>query len=276
MATSMNELPRFAKPPVVETVLGVHFRPLEKLTSAHQGLLWEQCFRPRFPKLEERPPVEEARERFGKERLVGTPTVRWRVQDRPDVPRLWAASENGEHVVQIQRGAFFANWLKTAEEVAYWPYVERRQEFHQQLAQVHQFVRDEGLGRIELTSCVVTYINHIDYGGLDEIGPALARVLTCWTDQTSDGWLPDPDRVVLDFAFPMPEQTGRLNVQMKPIVRRGDKKQMLRLELTARSAVRKRDLAEAIAWMDTGHEWVVRGFASLTRPEMHHLWERIQ
>jgi uncharacterized protein (TIGR04255 family) len=276
MATSIDELPRFAKPPVVETVLGVHFRPLEKLTSAHQGLLWEQRFRPRFPELEERPPVEEARERFGKERLVGTPAVRWRVQDRPEVPRLWAASENGEHVVQIQKSAFFANWLKTAEEGAHRPYVERRQEFHEQLAQVNQFVRDEGLGRIEPTSCVVTYINHIDYGGLDEIGPALARVLTCWTDQTSDGWLSDPDRVVLDFAFPMPEEAGRLNVQMKPIVRRSDKKQMLHLELTARSAVGKRDLAGAIAWIDLGHEWVVRGFASLTRPEMHRLWERIQ
>ena len=83
MATDIESLPRFKKPPVVETVLGVHFRPLGKLTSAHQGLRWERCFRHRFPNLEERRPVEEARERFGDKRLADTPAVRWQVMDRP-------------------------------------------------------------------------------------------------------------------------------------------------------------------------------------------------
>lgn len=274
MALSIEDLPRFAKPPVVETVMGVHFRPI--LTSAHQGLLWARCFRDRFPKLEERPPVEEMRERFGEERLAATPSVQWQVMDRPDVPRLWATSEDGEHVVQIQRNAFFANWLKPGEEAAYLPYLERREEFNAQLTQIDQFVRDEGLGRIEPTSCVVTYVNHIEYGGLDEIGPALADTLACWTNETSDGWLSGPDKAVLNLGFPMPEKAGRLNVQVRPIVRRKDKKEMLKLELTARSAVSKREIAEAIDWMDVGHEWVVRGFVSLTRPEMHRQWERIQ
>lgn len=276
MAPSTEDLPRFAKPPVVETVLGVHFRPLEKLASAHQGLLWDRCFRDQFPKLEERAPVEETREPFGEERLGGTPAVRWRVMDRPDVPRLWAASENGEHVVQIQRNAFFANWLKTAQEAAYLPYRERREEFNGQLAQVDSFIRDEGLGRIEPTSCVVTYVNQIEYGGLDEIGPALADTLACWTNQTSDGWLSGPDKVVLNLGFPIPEKAGRLNVQVSPIVRHKDKRELLKLRLTARGAVQKRELADAIACIDLGHEWVVRGFVSLTRPAMHRLWERIQ
>lgn len=276
MSETAEGLPHFRKPPVVETVLGVHFRPLEKLTSAHQGILWERCFRARFPKLEERPPVEETRERFGDERLHPAASMRWQVTDRPAVPRLWAASESGEHVVQIQRSAFFGNWLKPSQEAPYRHYPERRGVFSEQLAQVDQFVHDEGLGRVEPTSCVVTYVNHVDYGGLDEIGPALARILTCWVNQSSDGWLPDPDRIVLSFAFPMPQEVGRLNVELKPIVRRKDKRQMLRLELTARSAVQKRELAEAMDWIDLGHEWVVRGFVSLTRGEMHDLWERIQ
>jgi len=276
MAPSVEDLPQFAKPPVVETVLGVHFRPLEKLTSAHQGLLWERCFRDRFPKLEERPPVEETRERFGEERLQPAASVRWQVMDRLYVPRLWATSEDGEHVLQIQRNAFFANWLKPAEEAAYLPYLERREEFNGQLTQVEQFIRDQGLGQMEPTSCAVTYVNHIDFGGMDEIGPALAEILTCWTNQTSDDWLLNPDKVFLDLAFPMPNEAGRLNVQVRPIFRRKDKKEMLKLELTARSAVSKREIAEAMAWIDLGHEWVVRGFVSLTRPEMHRLWERIR
>lgn len=278
MADSAQALPRFNKPPVIETVLGVHFRPVEKLTSAHQGLLWDQCFRSKFPKLEERPPLAEMREQFGEERLVGTPPIRWQVQDRPDVPRLWATSDSGEHVVQIQRSAFFANWLKTSTDAAYRPFSDRRDEFNRQLTDVERFVRDQELGQIKPTSCVVTYINYVDFSGFDEVGAALARLLTCSTNETSDGWLPDPDNAAMNLAFPMPDNAGRLNVAVAPVVRRdgNEHKHALRLDLTARGAVTTGELADAMAWIDLGHEWVVRSFASVTRPEMHGLWEREQ
>lgn len=277
MTSSSKALPRFGRPPVIETVLGVHFRPLEKFTSAHQGLLWERCFRAQFPKLEERPPVEEVREPFGEERLA-PPMIRWQVFDRPPAPRLWAASASGEHVIQIQRNGLFANWLKRGEGVAYRPYLERRQEFSQQLSQVEEFLREEEIGQLEPTSWNVTYINHIDYEGLDEVGAAAARTLTVWANQFSDDWLPRTDKVLLDFAFPMPNNAGRLNVNLKPAVVLSDKRQVLRLDLTARGQLKKesRDVASALAGIDLGHEWIVRGFASLTRPEMHQLWERIQ
>lgn len=277
MTSTSEALPRFGKPPVIETVLGVHFRPLEKFTSAHQGLLWERCFRARFPNLEERPPVEEVRERFGEERLAPQ-VIRWQVFDRPPALRLWAASENGQHVVQIQKNALFANWLKTGEAAAYRPYSERREEFSQQLSQVEEFLREEEIGQLEPTSWSVTYINHIDYEGLHEVGPAVARTLTVWANQFSDDWLPATDKVLLDFAFPMPDNAGRLNVNLKPAVVLSDKRQVLRFDLTARGQLKKesRDVASALAGIDLGHEWIVRGFASLTRPEMHHVWERTQ
>lgn len=272
--SDLESLPRFEKPPVVETVLGVHFRPLETLTSAHQGLVWERLFRPQFPNLEDRAPIAEARERFGEERLAGTPVVRWQVQDRPEAPRLWAASESGEHVVQIQKDAFFANWLRPPHYGAYLPYAERRREFSEQLAKLDEFVRQEGLGQIEPTACVVTYVNHIELGGFEEIGPTLARLLTCWTNETSDDWLPNPDNAIVKLGFPMPEQAGRLNVTLTPVVQRDSKRHMLRLDLTARRTVNPPEIARALEEIHLGHEWVVRGFASLTRPEMHTIWER--
>ncbi len=273
MANSSEALPRFKKPPVIETVLGVHFRPLEKFTSAHQGLLWDRRFRERFPKLEERPPVEELRELFDEERL-GVPMIRWQVFDRPPALRLWAASEDGQHVVQIQKNALFAGWLKTGEEVAYYPYAERREEFSQQLEQVQDFFRAEGIGQLEPTTWIVTYINHIDYEGFRKVGPAVARTLTFWTNESSDTWLPEPDKVALDFTFPMPDNAGRLNANLTTAVLMSDKRHVLRLDLTARGQLKARDVAGALAGIDLGHEWIVRGFASLTRPEMHQAWER--
>ena len=95
-------------------------------------------------------------------------------------------------------------------------------------------MRELEIGRVEPTSWVVTYISHIEYEGAQSVGPTVAKAFTVWTDQTSDGWLPPPDRVVLDMAFPMPDNAGRLHVTSAPVVRLTDKKEMLRLDITAR------------------------------------------
>jgi len=270
-------LPRFGNPPVVETVLGVHFRTLEKFTSAHQGVFWDRFFRVQFPKLEEKAPVEELHERFGDERVIfAAPALRWQVTDRPDAPRLWAVSESGGHVVQIQKNAFFANWQKTTENSTYRPFLERRQEFVQQLGHLEQFVRELDLGRLEPTSWIVTYINHIEYEGGQSVGPAAAGTFAVWANHTSDNWLPLPDKVAFEMAFPLPENTGRLHVTSTPVIRLNDKKEMLRVDLTARGQVKTRDVTGVLEGIDLGHEWVVRGFVSLTRPEVHKVWERLQ
>ncbi len=274
MSNSNQELPRFRKPPVVETVLGVYFRSLEKFTSAEQGIFWDRCFRTKFPKLEERPPTEEQRERFGEELLSPGADIRWRVTQRPDAPRLWTASEDGQHVVQIQRNGFLTNWQKANDKVIYKSFEERRQEFGHQLVQLNDFLLEQDIGQIEPTSWIVTYINHIDYEGLDHVGPAVAKTLIGWTNQFSDNWLTKPDKLVLDFAFPMPDNVGRLNVNLTPVFVKKSKKHKLRLDLTARGKQESKDIESLLTSIDLGHEWVVRGFASLTRPEMHELWER--
>jgi uncharacterized protein (TIGR04255 family) len=276
MADSISSvLPCFKSPPVVETVIGIHFRSLDKLSSAHQGILWERCFRSDFPVLQDRPPLDEVRERFGEE-LLAPPTIRWRISDRPDIPRLWAVSESGEHVVQIQRNAFFTNWLKSKDLAPYRFYVERKQDFCKKLELVENFLRDDNLGIIEPTSWVITYINHIEYGGLKQIGSEVHRIISSWSNQTSDDWLPQSDKLALEYAFPMPDNVGRLNVHLKPIIQRHDQKQMLRFELSARGSVQESTVKDALKWIDLGHEWVVRGFTSLTTPEMHIIWERNQ
>lgn len=276
MTNNIHSLPRFRKPPVVETVLGVHFRPSENFTSAEQGILWDRHFRQKYTKLEERPPIEEVSEKFGDERLGAFPMMRWQVKDRPDTPRLWAVSETGQLVIQIQKNAFFSNWLKAGDDVAYLPYQERRQQFSRQLNQLDEFFREQSIGQLEPTSWAVTYVNHIDYKGLDHIGSEVARMFAVWTNQFSDGFLREPDKLTFNFTFPMPDHAGRLNVNLTPAVLPKDKRQILRLDLTARGQLQSKDIASALSAIDLGHEWIVRGFASLTQPEMHQVWEREQ
>ena len=53
MTRQEEPLPRFAKPPVIETALGVFFRPPEHFASAQQGILWDRYFREKFSKIED-------------------------------------------------------------------------------------------------------------------------------------------------------------------------------------------------------------------------------
>ncbi len=233
MSSTTQTLPSFDKPPVIETVLGVYFRPSEKFTTAQLGILWDRCFRQQFPRIEERPPTEEVPEQFGEMSMFALPMIRWQITNRPDAFRLWAASAHGQHVVQIQRNAFFANWLRTSGSTAYRPYGERREEFATQLDQLGEFFEKQGIGRIEPTSWIVTYVNHIDYKGIDYVGSEVAEKLTVWTNQFSDGFLHEPDRMMLAFGFPMPNNAGRLKVNLAPVVLAAEKRQALRLDLTA-------------------------------------------
>ncbi|MBN2215957.1 MAG: TIGR04255 family protein [Pirellulales bacterium] len=276
MSEHDQSLPRFKKPPVVETVLGVYFRALTKFTSAEQGILWDRYFRSRFPRLEERPPTEEIRERFGEERLTPVPTIRWRLVDRPDAPRLWATSADGQHVIQIQRNGFLANWQKADNDAAYCSYIQRRQDFIDQVTQLEAFFSEQGIGPLEPTSWIITYVNHIDYEGLEHVGPAVAQTLTVWHNHFSDDWLTAPDKLVLDIAFPFPDNGGRLNVNLTPVIVKQSKRHALRLDLTARGHLQTGNMQNTLSAIDLGHKWVVRGFTSLTRPEMHRLWERIE
>lgn len=276
MSDSDQGLPRFLKPPVVETVLGIYFPAKEKFNSAEQGIFWGQHLREVYPNIEERPPTEELREQFGEERLARSSMIRWRVTDRPDTPRLWAASENGQHVVQIQRNGFLANWRKADNDVPYQTYKDRHQGFSHQLGQLQDFFEKEGIGQIKPTSWIVTYINHIDYEYLELVGPAVAKTLTVWTNQFSDSWLDTPDRLMLDFAFPLPQNVGLLNVKLNTAFVKEKKQYVLRLDLTARGQLKSGNIESALSAINLGHEWVVRGFASLTRPEMHKVWERIE
>jgi len=272
---NVNPQPKFDNPPVVETILGVHFQRLEGFNSAHQGILWEQCFRQHFPAIEERGPVDEVRELFGEERKV-VPAMRWEISGQPATPRLWVASPTGEHILQIQRDGLLANWLKPDDAAEYRPYDCRRADFQRNIEQLDAYVQKENIGKVVPTSCTVTYINHLPCDALDNFSPALAEAITFWSDTSSDDWLPPPDRIDLRLTFPMPEQSGRLNVHIKPAIRRSDQQVVLRMDLTARGTVRDGTLAAAMDWIDLGHEWIVRGFASITHKEMHQLWERTQ
>lgn len=84
-AMTATSLPEYNKPPVIEVVCGIHFKPLESFLAPHTGLLWEK-FRSEYPHCQEVPPLRLSREKFDQ---PGIAELEVRLSDRPPLPRIW-------------------------------------------------------------------------------------------------------------------------------------------------------------------------------------------
>ena len=179
--------------------------------------------------------------------------------------------------MQIQSDALMVNWERDeAKPDEYWHYEQRRTDFANRLGALDQFLGARRLGSVIPTTCFVTYLNHVPFEPGDEFATVLARVLPMWSNHTSDSWLPAVEMGQMRLSFALPDQRGRLHVNITPGQRRRDHRNILRLDLTARGTPQQETIASALDWLDLGHDWVVRGFASLTRTEMHEIWRRNQ
>ncbi len=277
MTGSDQDRVRFRSPPAVETLQGVFFRPLPKFTSVQQGLLWAKHFRSEFPIVEEKPPLEHIEERFG-EALAWPSTIRWKLSDRSESPRLWARSECGDHVIQIQRDAILTNWLKQDAPNEYYHYEKRRVDFESKLRAVGQFLSKEQLGELEPLSCLMTYINHLPIESPSDESSAAEEAFTFWRNATTENWLPKPDQLAINVSYPMPENSGRLHIQISPAIRsqNSEHQTLLPFELTVRGQPSLKTIEGALEWLDLGHEWIIRGFVDITNPRMHAKWERLK
>jgi len=267
-----DPLPAFDNPPVVETVMGLHFRPPSGFHVASRAQFLSG-FRDAFPVLEERVPVDEVRESFDAKVI---PSLKWSLSDGPPSPRLWARSQSGWFTLQVQQDAFLANWERSQTERKYWSYVNgRRPDFLEKLTRLEEHFREWDLGSIQPTSWAMTYINHIPMLDGESFGQVLARVLCAWNNAISEPWLPEPEQGAVRLAYKLPDQKGRLHLNAAPAIVLKDERTVLRLDLTARGSVKaKGSVLDAMTGLDLGHEWIVRGFTALTTLAMHEEWKR--
>jgi uncharacterized protein (TIGR04255 family) len=263
-------LPRFENAPVIETVLGLEFAPLDKWTLVHFGIFWQQVC-DQFPEFKVQPPlgseIEDLNDASESQRQM-----RLQFVDQPDV-RCWFLSADGRTLIQVQRNRFTFNWKK--EDGAYPHYDESiRPAFVKAWTTFSRFVEENHLGQVSVLQCEITYVNHIEKGkGWDSFAD-LPAVFPCWAGHSSARTLPIPEDVSIFARYRLPDRKGRLRVAVQPAVRPADGATVIQLTLTARGAPASGDFESALEWLDLGREWVVRGFADFTSKKMHKIWRR--
>ncbi len=270
MSRAHQPLPAFEDPPVIETLLGVQFAPLELLSVLHFGLFWARI-RGRYPRQEIHPSLDPTFEVFER-RGVG---LQFGVQPIPEPPlRCWFIDGTQAHLIQVQRDRFIRNWRKRSPQERYPRYDALRPAFREDWDLFCRFLQEDQLGIPEVNQCEVTYVNHIAIGqGWDSYGEA-HRIVKLLSRMASPEFLPDPEIIRMDASFLIPEKQGRLHVSLQPVISRPLNKEVLQLTLTARGKPASSSPEDILNWFDLGHEWVVRGFADITTAEMQTVWRR--
>jgi uncharacterized protein (TIGR04255 family) len=264
-----ENLPSFRRPPVNEVVLGVRFES-PKLSPAFVGAFWQQV-RARYPRVGDiHPAIDQIPEEFGHP-LAGAPAASVRVLDKPEAPRCWFLDTNDNRLLQVQEDALFQNWRAISPE-DYPRYEPLRESFEQELGELDRLGKREGIGGLVAHQAELSFVNVIPTDSDTDPG----EVFSLWSPSKHSS-LPPTENAAFQLTYALPGATGapigRLRITASPAVRKQDKKRAVRLELTARRAAGP-STDQVLAFLDFGHDWIVRAFAEVTTPAMHQVWER--
>jgi uncharacterized protein (TIGR04255 family) len=273
IVTDVSPIPAFDDPPVEEVALAAHFLPIsgwKSLDYARLADMWSA----EYPIAEEMPPAPPVPDESGV--IAGPPQIQIDF-GAINQTRYWFRNDSGSRVIQIQRDRIVHNWRKQDPSEPYPHYSDLRPLFAKALGNLVDFAVERGFGPPRINQCEVTYVNPIPVAGPLARLEQFERLFAPWSGQFSDAFLSAPEGVSVSMRFPILEGDvvkGGLTVLINPGIRPPDQKPLYLLQIFARGRPDSDDVNGVMRFMDLGHEWVVRGFAGVTTPEMHVHWGR--
>jgi uncharacterized protein (TIGR04255 family) len=263
---------------VAEVALAVYFARPVGVPAAELGRLWDR-WRDRYPRTEDQPLLPPViPETFN------VPSFGFSMQFMAGQlgSRVWFVTKDGEQLVQVQPDRLIHNWRRTTIDEPYPRYELLRPAFADDVNDFSQFLVEQGLDRPSVLQAELTYVNPIPVAALGD-SKLLGRLLAPWSGQYSDDFLPSPEDVRISIRYRINdpsshEPVGRLYMDGAPALHQaseGEPEEVYMLQLFARGRPLGDDgVAGALAFLDLGHEWIVRGFTSMTTKTMHAEWGR--
>jgi uncharacterized protein (TIGR04255 family) len=263
--TAARTLPDFENPPAVETLMGVHFAPIERWQGPYFGLFWSRIKKD-YPRIELQPPVIAA---------LTAESALAQFQSRVELPvRCWFFNQDETRLIQVQNNLFLHNWRKVEPGDKYLHYDDLRPIFEREWQGFRNFLESESLPVPAVQLCEVTYVNHIDRGNGLKTFADLSDVFPNWSPRTSGGILPTPELVAINASYPLKDLEGHLQITAQPAVRQTDTKETLQLTVTAKCKPSSSSNEDIRRCLDESRKWVVLGFTDFTGPKMHAIWGR--
>lgn len=264
--------PKFDNPPVVETIIGVHFSPVRKIRNAHLGLFWRELGSENWPSIDEASLVEPDIERFDEGLPLNLRNISFQVATKgiPNRLRIW--NRDQDRMIQIQNDVLRYNWLGHKEEKKYPEFDNVKPEFDKSLSKLNCFIDKNKLGEIQPIQWEIVYINHLEkdtvWRAPQDLGSVFPGLLGSLPPiSTTDTPL---ESMSGQWCYVIGEQKGRLRIGLRH-ARKAKNQEVIVFSLTARGpASNEQEIHEGI---ELGHETIVRAFKELTSPEAHQYWQ---
>jgi len=273
--------PDYDNPPVVEVALSVQFDRLEGLDTAQVGQLWVERYKDRYPRTEDNPPLDPLVEILPGQDQPGL-GIALQFGNVPPLRRTWFLNEGGNRLVQIQSDRFVYNWRKEDETEKYIRYENVLEGFIREYTEFTSFIEQQGIGKLKLNQCEITYVNPLVLPGNINTHQNLDRLLTvfrpeyCPNPVTGEIFLEKPESVRMALMYLMKNDEGkaygRLHVSADPVINSRDKKAAYMLKLTCRGVLLGSGLEGIKKFFDKSREWIVHGFHCITTEDLHKEW----
>jgi uncharacterized protein (TIGR04255 family) len=276
--TPDSPLPHYDQPPVSEVVLSIQFQPVPGLTPVHLGSWWSaDDRRDRYPICEVRPPLPPMIEEFDAPSRV--PAFELTVGPPPGAEfggAIWLLKKDRTELLQVQNDRFTRNWTAGPAHEPYPRYARLQPEFRAEFEAFRTFLSESGFRSPQITQCELTYINPIRPSEVWERHGQLDRILAPWSGRYSEGFLPEAEDLQVLGRYVIEHgdvPAGRLTMSMQS-ARDPQGSPVYLLTLVARGAPLGPDVDGAMAFLDLGHDWIVKAFTTLTTEAMHEHWKR--
>ena len=207
---------------VVEFVVGVGFRPLSNLSSTHIGEFWT-TIKHEFPQVSDSgaTPPPDVQLHAGTSdgfsiRSGGGAEVRQRF-----------FSEDGSHILQIQNGWMFVNWVKRNEKASYPGYSSLIGKLADYLEKFDEYCKVSGLGEISAQMCELQYVNEMSQNSL------IASKFLVEGDEIHTPTVAKVSGFSASLAFNSPGFPGVLSANPRQLQRRGSNEHVVVCEVKA-------------------------------------------
>lgn len=259
---SVNQtLPSFEAPPVIETLLGVEFDPIEQWGTPYFGLYWHQI-KAEYPQFDVKPPLDSS-------------SITIDELESLDIPlRCWFYAEESPKLIQIQNNRFLYNWRKYITNTEYPRYANTREEFKFEWLRFCDFLKSNEIEPPNVKRCEIAYVNHIEKGQGWETMADLSDIFSGFSLNTSSKLLPVPETLEFTLTYLMPDKKGRLNIQLEQVIREEDGREILQLQLAAIGKPTSTEIEDILQWLDFARGYVLQSFVDFTSIKLHDIWKK--
>ncbi len=191
----------------------------------------------------------------------------------PPLVRYVFQNPSRTRLIQVQRDRLVYSWRRQDEAGLYPHYQTIKPTLETAFSQLQELVADRDYGKLTIERVEVTYLNPIAVGTNPGEVQRIAELIAPWSGEYSDSLLDEPTAATLMLTYALEEDglsDGVLWISLGEAKRERDDKDVLLLRLTAHG--KPLDSSSLFASLDVAHEWVTRGFKSITSLDMHRQW----